>query len=168
MDSAFREQIVKKKPGWRDWAIRAGLILGVAVIFAVTFLFIPFVWVLISVAAMFGAYYLSTQLNVEYEYSVVADDLTIDAIYNRGRRKNKLRCAIGDIELMARPLDPNHISVLSTVPLWKDFSSGDSPDGLYAFIFSLKGQRLLVHFEPNDAILTGIESHIPRGRLYRS
>jgi hypothetical protein len=88
----FHEQIVKKQKTAKDSLLKMGIILAVIVIFLAT-LVIPvlrrfsFFAMIIVAGAIWGAYYFTKGLNLEFEYSVTNNYFDIAKIMNKSRRK---------------------------------------------------------------------------------
>lgn len=73
----FVEQIVVKKKGGKEWAIIAGILVAALILAALALLLGPFALLLIA-GIGYGAYWLITSQNIEYEYSVTNGDIDID------------------------------------------------------------------------------------------
>lgn len=88
---AFVEQIVKKKKGGKEIGIIVGsLILLAVLLFLVYFFLIPYIrqfFIILAAAAIYGEWWLITEQNVEYEYSVTNGDIDVDQITARRKRK---------------------------------------------------------------------------------
>ena len=54
-----------------------------------------------ALIALIAYYFISPQLSVEYEYTILNHDLQIDAIYNKSRRKPKMTLDIQTAEIIA-------------------------------------------------------------------
>lgn len=68
----FVEQIVVKKKGGKEWAIIAGILVAALILAALALLLGPFALLLIA-GIGYGAYWLITSQNIEYEYSVTME-----------------------------------------------------------------------------------------------
>ena len=98
----FGEQLVKKATTGADWAKRIGLtVLGLIVATALMWLsfFTGFmVLTLISVGALFGLVWLLTGMSYEYEYILTNDDLDIDKITGKRKRKRLITLKMNTVE----------------------------------------------------------------------
>ena len=79
MDTFF-EQIVAKKKGAPEWLIIIGTILAGLLVLGFVFLFANSFLVIALVGVGYGAWWLITTQNVEYEYCVTNGDIDIDKI----------------------------------------------------------------------------------------
>lgn len=94
----IREQLVKRPATFVDSVKKIGIIClsfllaAILIIFARAFAsglyFVLELAVLVAIGIVAGGIYLSTRLNVEYEYAIIDGELTIDKIYNKRSRKN--------------------------------------------------------------------------------
>jgi hypothetical protein len=166
MGDVFREQIVKRKSGARETAIKAGLIFVVVLIGAASSMVLGEFFVIITAAAGFGAYYLMSFLNLEYEYSFTNGELDIDVIYSKQRRKRLMSVNVKDIELMAHIDDNAHQHTFSHAQQVKDVSSGTPGPDTYVFAMPLGGKRTKVIFEPNEKMLAAIAKSMNRSKLH--
>ena len=128
----FIEYMVKKQNTAKDIVLKLLCVLGAVVLLAVALFAIPLaaqlgqigqlitmIAPLIGVGGVFGAWYLITSMNVEYEYILTNGEMDVDKIID----------------------DPgNYYAVLTHATL---------------------GKTLLV-FTPNDRVLEGLRSYIPR------
>ena len=166
MVGVFKEQIVKRKPNRKDSLKRTGLILGVIVITLISFGTIPGFAPFIMMAAGFGAWFLMSFLNVEYEYAFTEGELDIDAIYNRSRRKRVFSARVNEIEIMAHVSDDMRKGDFNGAMETRDYSSGEVTDNTYAFMINYRGKRLKVIIEPNEVMLKAMASVLTRRRLH--
>ena len=93
----FVEHMVKRRPTGKDIFLMSlyALLAVIVFVFGVFFtgpLLGPFSFVgaFIGVAALFGAYYLISNMNIEYEYIVTNGEIDVDKIMAKRRRKRLL------------------------------------------------------------------------------
>ena len=96
----FVEQIVKKQKGGKEYAIIAATILGALVLGALSLMLGMFA-ALLLVGIGYGAWWLITSQNVEFEYSVTNGDIDISQIIAQRNRKIIVSVAGEKIESMA-------------------------------------------------------------------
>jgi len=166
MGDVFNEQIVKRKPTPLDLAIKIGLILAVVVIFVVSFTLVDGLGVLITFAAGFGAVYLMSFRNIEYEYVFTNGELDIDIIYNKSRRKRLFSAHVNDIEIMANAENNEHSGAFESFEKLLDFSSGQTQPNTYLFMINYGSKRSKVVIEPNEKLLKAISGSISRQKLF--
>ena len=91
MNDALYEQLVSRRTKPLYYILLGGAFL-LAVLIAVlgTMFFGVFSFIAGALIALIAYYFISPQLSVEYEYTILNHDLQIDAIYNKSRRKPKM------------------------------------------------------------------------------
>jgi hypothetical protein len=159
----FKEQLVKRKPRMTDFFYRCAGIMFVAAVF---FLGLATPWANVMLIATLGLcflmYYWFGFLNVEYEYSVTNDDLDIDAIYSKRRRKKKVTCNIKAIRQWGRADDQGKIHAMKQYDQRWDFTSGEKEARVYMFIIVINNKKCKILIEPNDEMLATIESRLDK------
>lgn len=153
----YAECLVSKAPTGGDTAKRVLIGLGTAVIAAGAFWFIFFPISLFIIAGVFyGAYYLMTGIDAEYEYILTNGDFDIDKIIGKRKRKRLVSASIGDFTafgLLSEAPDFDGTTVLA--------SSGSGEDYYADFVHKTEGNVRLI-FTPNEKILDGMELFLPR------
>lgn len=101
MDS-FGEQLVKKQTTTADWIKRICLVLG-GLAFAILCMTLSFmtgfmILTVIAVAALFGLVWLLSGMGCEYEYIVTNEDLDIDKITGKRKRKRLITMKLNTAE----------------------------------------------------------------------
>lgn len=166
MGDVFNEQIVKRQGNFQDTLKRIGISVLVVVIVLISFALVQQIAIFITAAAIFGAFFLMSFLNKEFEYVFTNGELDMDVIYNRSRRKRLFSVMVKDIEVMAHIDDKSHESAFSTAQHVFSCHSGTSGPNTYAFLAVIKGKKSKVIFEPNDKMLKAISSTIGRRKLH--
>ncbi len=160
MNDAYVEWLVKRKtPAWTI-LVKALLIVVCVIMFflAVT---IPFGFLLL-LAAMLAAYFVFPMFNVEFEYLVVNDQLSVDRIMGQKRRKKVWEATLDQIEIMA-PLDSYLLKDAEKKDMKVlDFSSHMQGAKVYGIIAQTASGSAKVLFEPNEKILKHLWSRAPR------
>ncbi len=167
MEDVFKEQIVKKIPSSKDNLKRAGIIILAIVVSFIAMSLVPGFSFFVIAGAGFGAYYLTSNMNQEYEYIFTNGELDIDVIYNKTRRKRMYSGMVKDFEIMAHVEDKAHVGDFNSANETKDFSSGKVNENTYAFLVSYKGKRLKVIFEPNEVLFKAISTTLPPRKLFK-
>jgi len=166
MGDVFKEQIIKRKPTVRDIALRT-LILVAAFVIAIVALFtLRSIGVLIAFAIGFGAYYLMSFFNVEYEYIFTNGDLDIDVIYSKSRRKRLFSGSVKSFDIMCQIEDKMRIGEFTNAHVTLDYSSGVPNENTYAFITLHKNKRTKVIIEPNEKMLKAFSGMMSRQKLF--
>ena len=166
MGDVFNEQIVKRNNTFQDTLKRAGIFSVVLVITVLSFTFVTNVAIFIVAALLFGAVYLMSYLNKEFEYVFTNGELDIDVIYNRSRRKRLFSVSVKDIEVMAHIEDKSHEHAFTTAQQEFLCHSGENGPNTYAFLAVVKGKKSKVVFEPNEKMLRAISTTLNRRKLH--
>lgn len=156
----FVEQLIRKKLDSKDYLLIAGIILaGMVLVFVSTL--VPGISLFVFIGVCFGAYYLITSRNLEFEYSVTNGDITIDKIINRRSRKRVISMDAHNIEFMGR-YDPNAHSGKSYAVRIMAAESGEGKDTwCFSGSHPQKGMVLVV-FNPNEKVLAAMKPFLPR------
>ena len=158
MDSFF-EQIVKKKKGFSEWAIIFGTLLLALVVLALAWL-MNILPIIVTVGVIYGAWWLITTRNVEYEYCVTNGDIDVDKIVARRKRTRLVSVSGRKVRALA-PYDP-------TKPLGKFqrtllLAPSAKEEGLWYFTYhSKKNGDTLVVFMPDDRVLGALYDGLPK------
>ena len=166
MKDVFKEQLVKRRPNIKISMAKAGLVaaaiflMTLALLFQAISMFFPIIWAVI----IFATYILFRRFNVEYEYVLTNNELDIDIIYGKSRRKRIFSAYVRDFEAL-RPVDSTEMQHSFTAASAKaDYSGG--PGGnlqQYEFLVPYKGKKMCIIFEPNEDLLSSIIPHLKRG-----
>lgn len=157
----FVEQIVAKKKDGKEIAIIVGVVLAFVVVVVATFLFLGMLAPILWMAAGYGAWWLITNQNIEFEYSVTNGDMDIDQIIARRKRKRIVSVGGQKIEsagkYVAEKWVGRHVDrFVMAAPSLKE-------DGLYYFTYHSKkrGQTLVV-FQPDERVKEAFYKALPR------
>lgn len=164
---SFIEQLVPIKTGGKVfvlkisiWVICTLMFLGLVLlsIFNPT---LAFILLLLAAATMFVAYYLTVQLNIEYEYALTNDEIDIDRITNKYKRQRMANFKIRDIEDIA-PYDPSvHVTDKANN---KNVYIGCDPNMGEPLAFKIRhpsnGYYTLI-LTPNEEFKAGMKRYLP-------
>jgi hypothetical protein len=168
MGDVFKEQIVKREKTFQDTFFK--ILLWVAAFFIgflVTMLLGNGQIGLIALfAACFGAKFLSSYMNIEYEYVLTNGELDIDIIYDQSRRKRVFNVHLKQVELMAFYDDKNHQGALNSAQETRDFSSGKRGPNSYALLVPKDGKKFRIFVEPNEKMLKAFSAAVPRNKFH--
>ena len=156
----YVECMVKKKASGLMSALKV-LLIGITVITGLLGFMGLIVFLIVAVAAGVGAYFVSLNANLEYEYLYVDKQLTVDKIMARTRRKKVETFDLERMEILA-PIKSWHLDDYRNRQLKDvDYSSGveQQPDIRYSMIYN--GEKRVI-FEPNAEMVAAIKSIAPR------
>jgi len=166
MGDVFKEQLVKKLPSMRTRILRFLVIAAAVVITISALMAIPQFGVIVAFAVCFGAYYLMSFFNIEYEYVFTNGDLDIDIIYSKARRKRLLTTHLNKADIMCHVEDTMKIGELSGAEVTLDYSSGVVNEYTYAFLTMHNNKRTKIIIEPNEKMLKAISGVLTRRKLF--
>ena len=152
----YVECMVKKKANGLMSALKV-LLIGITVITGLLGFMGLIVFLIIAVVAGVGAYFVSLNANLEYEYLYVDKQLTVDKIMARTRRKKVETFDLERMEILA-PIKSWHLDDYKNRQLKVvDYSSGveQQPDIRYSMIYN--GEKRVI-FEPNAEMVAAIKS----------
>lgn len=161
----FNEQIVKRAKKPKDIMIK---ILSVLLLFAIPALccvlayvitpYMIYVGLFIFLGGIYAVWYIFTTRKVEYEYSVVGEELHIAKVIALRKRKKVVSLPIKDIEKM----DKGDKSVDGIRFTKTFFAAGDidkDDENYYAVFNDTAYGRCLLIFAPNEKMLNAMKRH---------
>ena len=155
------EQIVQKARTSGDKAkIAAILILGALLAAAVVFLaLISGLWffILFAIGIMGLGVWLAGNMNVEYEYILTNNEMDIDKVIGRRKRKRMITLDLSNAEEFAAYPSENDIKADVTVHA----SSGLEKDAHYLVVNHSSYGKVNLIFNPNEKIREAIMQEIP-------
>ena len=160
MNDLYREILVKKKSTGADTLKKAGLI-ALTVLLAAAGLLIHPLLLLVAVGAGILTWFISTGLDLEYEYLYVNGDIDIDKIMSKQRRKRAASYAVENLELIA-PSRSHDLDQYRGRAAVKDFTSGDPDAKSYTAVYSCDGGLQMVQLELDDELIADIRRIAPR------
>ena len=152
MNDALYEQLVSRRTKPLYYILLGGAFL-LAVLIAVlgTMFFGVFSFIAGALIALIAYYFISPQLSVEYEYTILNHDLQIDAIYNKSRRKPKMTL---DIQTARSLLQKIHtVWILTGRKRLMIFPPVAPQKKTYAIMISYKQQNACVLIDPDTRMV---------------
>ena len=158
----FKEYLVDRKK------IPTEILLSVLLYFAASILAIVCITLLsvfggigalLAVGCFYGAHILSARFNKEFEYIQTEDNVDIDIIYNRSRRKRLASFCVKNIEVFASVDDTQYNSRLKEqFDNVIDATTRRKDVDVYFVIFEKNG-KTLVKFEPPYALVESLSKY---------
>lgn len=164
MSDIFNEYLVKRKNGPKQFFYKALIALAAIAVMAAALYFVGVFSLIIICAVGVGVFFAYKEFEVEYEYILTNNELDIDRITSRERRRNVLNADVKKFEILA-PVKSEHASRLRDRNIRRtlDFSSGRSDDLKWFAIYDNgKGEKTLLYFEPPRKMRDGIRTFVPR------
>ncbi len=169
MDTFF-EQIVKKKKSPGEWAVIMGTAVLAVALCVLVFLYLSSIGAILVVGIGYGAWWLITAQNKEFEYCVTNGDIDIDVIISKRKRKRIVSVAGRKIQSLLP-----YGSTVSTQGYQRVVMAAPSvrEPGLWYFTYhSKKNGKTLVIFQPNERVLTafyeGLEDRLVKRDTQRA
>ena len=161
MDTFFEQIIAIRKTGKTIAAIM-GIWFAALILCFVLYIFpiLSTLSLLLIVGILYGAYKLSSMLNVEYEYIITNGPMDVDKIINKSSRKRMLSFELSGVTRLEK-YNPSQLNNIDTKKL---VFACDSDDPNAYFLVSEKegkGASYLV-FSPDDKIKSGCSKFIPK------
>jgi len=156
----FVEQIIKKKKTVMDWLIIVAIALAAFLVSSAIYMYVNFLLPMI-VLVVWGAWWLCTNRNIEFEYSITNGEMDIDTIIAQRRRKRlcSIKCAkveaygpVSTANLEGRKFDHTVMAA----------SSVNDADNYYFIYRSKKYGSTLVLFRPDERVQKAFFAALPR------
>ena len=118
--------------------------------------------IVISALLYFLSYKIFNSFSVEYEYSVVDDEIRFAKIINKSKRRELVTINRDKIKIIARVNDSMHKSALSN-GIDKRYSLVSQTNDDYYFMVATveQGKTVCVFFEPNDKMCENFRVKLP-------
>ncbi len=169
MKDIFLEKIVTHKKGLPEFFIRFMIIVTtITVVVAINILALiaapelsPFT-AMISFGLIYIAYRLFISTNVEYEYSLTNDELNIERITAKRKRKQVFYASCKSFDRVAPISDPEYIHKLESSTAIHDYSSSASRDDTWYIALNYQGRNRILLFDLDDRFIEVFRRYNPR------
>ncbi len=165
MDRTLTEQLVKKKTTKKDIFIQCGIVfLTVLALLIMCVTGLVFVMLPLAAILVVAAVILFLRRNVEFEYTLLEHDLTVDCIRNKSSRKLVVWSDVQTFEVFGKVSHPMFPQWKTRVQAVHDAcTEKDAPDAWFAVFPDQKGGgKNLLLFQPNERMLAALEQQVPR------
>ena len=154
----FFEQIIPIRRTGKTVALFFGIWILAALLSAFVFLILGSFSLIFIFGIGYGAYFLSSKLNVEYEYIITNGTLDIDKIINKSSRKRMISVDLSGVTRLEK-FNPNApISQKGAV-----FACDKDDPNAYLVVVEKTGQSAVSFvFSPNDKIKSAIVKFAPK------
>lgn len=151
MGDIFVERIVKRKVSSKGLMVRAlAVLLTVISFFSV--LFLGILGITLTILVLYLAYTVWSYTNVEFEYSFVNTELSVDKILGQRKRKHVDDIDIKQAEIIA-PANSSEITGRTNEIKVLDYSTGYKSDDLYAMIATTDKGLAKILFNADEKII---------------
>ncbi len=166
----FIEEMVKKKKDTTDYCkIYGVMLLAALLVFVIICFIMPLFPVfsslifLLAAGVVYGAYYLITSTNIEFEYSLVNTEIDIDKIINKKRRKRIATASIRGLDAMGTKNNPEFNTYLNNSVISKIYACIDKfSDNLFFIVYNQGDKKIMLVFNPSQKIVKQIVKYNPR------
>lgn len=173
MQDIFIEYLVKRQKTPQTTVLKILIVLAAILICAAAMLFggvlgsLSILAPLLAVGAIYGAYYLITSMNVEYEYSVTNGELDVDQIIAQRKRKRLVTVNCKEVEAFGRykPAEHQGKSYQTKIIACDNIAS---PELWYCVVRLKQSGQTLVVFNANQRMLDGIKPFLPRPIMHEA
>lgn len=135
------------------------LLNGFALIFVVEVLSITTV---ISLGICYLGYRLVISIKSEFEYSLTNDELTVERIIAKRKRKIVFSGSCKDFSAISPIDDPDYLNFVKKAGAVYDYSSGRGVDPVWLFMISQNGINKLVLFDYDERFIEVFKRYNPR------
>jgi hypothetical protein len=157
---AFMEKIVSRRKNPKERLKTTGIVFLALILMAVAMGVLPNLWAPLSSISIFlvagigfGAWWLITSQNQEYEYIVTNMDVDIDRITAQRKRKRVLSVKSKDFEICAKRNGPHYAEFAKGAYKLLDYSSDPKSADCWFAIVNYAGERVMILFEPDDRMV---------------
>lgn len=162
MNNGYVEKLVKKKTTTQTTFIRILAVLAAILISYVSNVYWGIYALLVVFACAYGVYYLFLNTSVEYEFVLIKNELTIEAIYGKNRRKQLHTIDVSKSDLIA-PAESTEAAYYHRNTQMKtlDYTSGEGEEPVYLLVVSCGAETVKLYMEFNERMLEGMKQAAP-------
>ncbi|MGN0642301.1 MAG: hypothetical protein ACI4JJ_04075 [Huintestinicola sp.] len=158
-NDCYVEQLIEKRPGGAEAAKKIGIGLAAVIVGgALAFFFFP-MGIILAGFAFYGAFYLISGCDVEYEYIFTNGDLDIDKIIGKRKRKRLITAKLSEFTAFGPIEEAAEAGHDVTTVLAAD---GTGQNEYYADFKHASAGNVRIIFTPEEKLLDGIVMFLPR------
>lgn len=157
MKDKYTEDIIKRERNDGNIVIVAFFVLLAVVFFALNVLHILFGGYILCLISGFAAYYFAGKQNVEYEFAMTNENVEVDVIYNKQRRKPVVGFNLQDTKVVAPTEAARLEHERKDVAKSYYFVSGEKGRSRYSVLGEYNGIKTEIVIEPTEKILEHIK-----------
>ena len=114
----------------------------------------------------FLAYRVFCSFNVEWEYTLVGNELRFSKIINKNKRRELMTVSLSKIDIVARPEDnSNNYKYRTNKALKHNFSSQTDSQTYFIVGVNEKGKHVCIVFEPDSRMIDNFKTTL-RGKFF--
>ena len=159
MDTTFYELLVPKSQRTAERVVLIASISLAIVITIFAFMMNPLFAVVILILDFLFYSLVLPKFYVEYEYILLHQELDIDVVYKKAKRKSLISLNLKEARIIA-PASSNRL-VRNDVAKTLDYSSRDNQNPPYAIVISLNQSLTRVLFQPDEKMIALLQKAFP-------
>lgn len=105
-------------------------------------------------------YFVIPKLNVEFEYLHINDEIDVDKIFSKQKRKRVMNIDLNQVEMVA-PLGSHHLDSYQNLKTI-DYSANDREQRPYVLVTSKNNTQVKVLLQLDQAMFQNIKRRMPR------
>lgn len=161
MENVYEKCVVKPRD-IKDNLITLFVVVGAIALIVMGFIVEPvrkYIFAVIVLAA-YLAYKIITDMNIEFEYTLAGNSISMDKIYNKRRRKRMINCDLTDFDIVAPVSSAYYEEHKGNVARTITAVSGDNKTDEYFGLLEYNGKRTMLVFEADDRAISHIKKFI--------
>ena len=168
MDIFIEEMVLKKKTAGGHIASLALMFAGLLVVMALLFFLpllpqlAPFILLLVAGGVLFIRFVM-TSSHIEYEYALVNDELDVDKILGRKRRKNVVNVSVKDPEAFGKAIGAEFLRYANNPSIKKIYACREknSEDNFF-IVCNKSAEKTMLIITPSEKITSAIQKMNPK------
>lgn len=160
MSDLYSELLVTRKSSALAGVVRVLLVTLTAVAVILALLTFSLVFLIAAVALGVADYFLIPRLNLEFEYLLVNDELDVDKIFSKSKRKKAMTIDLKKAEVLA-PLGSHRLDSYQNLKN-VDFSANDKEKRPYALVTSNDKEMVKILLQLDSNMFQTIKRRFPR------
>jgi cephalosporin hydroxylase len=157
----FFEKIVSKKKSVIDIIIAVIILVSAIILVLVMAILLRGFGLAIGIGIIYGAYYLLSSLNIEFEYTMTNGDLDIDKIISQRKRKKLFSGNSRDFEIIAKLSSGKYGSQYQAIMNKIDATHSMKSENVYFIVARNNNLKCILFFEPDDRMILSFRQYNP-------
>lgn len=118
---------------------------------------------LLAAGCIYGAYYLATSEEQEFEYSLVNNEIDIDKIVNRKKRKHVTTANLRELDSFGTAKNPEFARYLRDAGVKKLYACRDkNAEDVFFLVYSENTVKKMLIFSPSEKMIDIIVKYNPK------
>lgn len=161
MEELYAELLIQRKPMPLLKVIKVLVIVAAVLLVGGGMFFSSLFFIAAALIAVY--YWVLPLFDVEYEYLIVNNEIDVDCIYARNKRKKMMSAGFDKMEILA-PLDSHRLDSYKNVEV-VDFSANDKNRKPYVMVAMSKSGLRKILLQLDEATVENMKNHMP-GKVF--